>query len=182
MESTCKFCQKKFSKGQSLGAHTVTCPQNPKRRRTWKLPKFSEERKANLSNRMIQVAASKPGSYSMGGYNRGRIKPISYRGEILHGRWEVIFAQWLDSNSVVWRRPKIPFKYEFQGKTRSYFPDFYLPDLNLYVEVKGYETDRDRQKWSSVPNLLVIKAHEIEQIKSGKFSVGLLHKGNAQSS
>jgi hypothetical protein len=41
---------------------------------------------------------------------------------------------------------------------------------NLYVEVKGYETDRDRAKWRDFPKkLCIIKEAEIKQIRQGSF-------------
>jgi hypothetical protein len=42
--------------------------------------------------------------------------------------------------------------------------------MDLYVEVKGYETDRDRAKWRDFPkNLRIIKEAEIKQIRQGIF-------------
>jgi hypothetical protein len=56
---------------------------------------------------------------------------------------------------------------------RKYFPDFFLEDLNLYIEIKGYETDRDKAKWSQFPQRLrVIRKKEICDIQKGIF-VGL---------
>ena len=54
------------------------------------------------------------------------------------------------------------FEYEWENKIHLYFPDFYLPDYDIYIEVKGYERERDRCKWKVVPNLLVLKKKEIE--------------------
>jgi hypothetical protein len=40
----------------------------------------------------------------------------------------------------------------------------------MYIEVKGYETDRDRAKWLQFPkNLRIIKETEIKQIRQGCF-------------
>jgi len=51
--------------------------------------------------------------------------------------------------------------------------DFYIESKNVYVEVKGYETDRDRSKWLQFPEkLCIIKEKEIKQIREGCF-VGL---------
>ena len=52
-----------------------------------------------------------------------------------------------------------------------YFPDFYLEDLNLYIEVKGYERERDLTKWKVVNNLLVIKKSDISLIKENRFQI-----------
>jgi predicted nuclease of restriction endonuclease-like RecB superfamily len=58
---------------------------------------------------------------------------------------------------------------------RTYFPDFYIESLDLYVEIKGYETERDRAKWFQFPHkLVVLKLDEINQIKNGTFS-GLVY-------
>ena len=71
-------------------------------------------------------------------------------------------------------RPNKGFNYTWNGN-RTYFPDFYLPSLNLYVEVKGYETERDTAKWSQFPKkLFVIKAKEIKEIRKGIFNKATL--------
>ena len=60
--------------------------------------------------------------------------------------------------------------YEFDNKKSRYIPDFYLIDEDLYVEIKGYETDKDRAKWLYFPyKLLVLKAREL-------FELGVLSK------
>lgn len=46
---------------------------------------------------------------------------------------------------------------------------FYLPELDLYIEVKGYERERDLAKWKVVPNLRVFKLKEINAIKNNTF-------------
>ena len=65
------------------------------------------------------------------------------------------------------------FYYEWDGKLRRYYPDFYLPDYNFYIEVKGYERDRDLEKWKSKisEKLVIIKANEIKQIKKNNYNI-----------
>jgi hypothetical protein len=42
--------------------------------------------------------------------------------------------------------------------------------LDLYIEVKGYETDRDRAKWKYFPKKLrVIRSKDIKEIRKGCF-------------
>ena len=74
-----------------------------------------------------------------------------YNGVKFHGSWEVEYAKWLNKNSIKWRRPIETFTYQFEGKSRRYTPDFYLLDEQIYVEIKGYETEKDRAKWSQFP-------------------------------
>lgn len=60
-------------------------------------------------------------------------KPARYNGMCFRSKWEAELAKYLDSKSIRWY-------YEwkrFYFKDCSYLPDFYLPDYDLYVEVKG---------------------------------------------
>jgi hypothetical protein len=68
------------------------------------------------------------------------------------------------NNGIKCERNIKQFSYEWNG-VRKYNPDFYLPEYDMFVEIKGYETSRDLAKWSSVTNLIVIKGNEIEEIK-----------------
>lgn len=66
--------------------------------------------------------------------------------------WEVAMAQRLDSLEITWvRDPNMKLQYLTKGgRKRNYIPDFYLPDLDLYIEVKGYWTDRARHKMKDI--------------------------------
>ena len=47
-----------------------------------------------------------------------------------------------------------------------YIPDFYLPDTDEYIEVKGYETRRDAAKWAAFPHrLTVVKEADIRKLE-----------------
>jgi len=66
--------------------------------------------------------------------------------------WEVVMAQRLDELGVRWERNNtLKLEYVTRGKRkRKYIPDFYLPDYDLYIEVKGYWTDAARHKMKDV--------------------------------
>lgn len=92
-------------------------------------------------------------------------KVHEYNGEKFHGTWELKYAQWLDSQGIRWRRPKESFYYELEGIARRYTPDFYLIDEGCYVEIKGYETEKDRAKWNQFPlKLKVLKGKELKEM------------------
>ena len=130
----------------------------------------TEEAKQKISAAMKKAVLENPESYSSS--NRGRTRQIIVDGIKLQGQWEVDFYLWAKSAGLAPERPKEGFPYVWNG-LRTYFPDFYLPGLDLYVEVKGYETDRDRSKWLQFPKKLrIIKAAEIKQIRKNCF-VGL---------
>jgi len=53
-----------------------------------------------------------------------------------------------------------------------------LPLYNKYIEVKGYERERDICKWNDFPNeLVVFKLREIDLIKSNKLTKDILRDG-----
>lgn len=133
---------------------------------------YTEEQKKNHSDIMKRVVELNPDSYSKNNVV-GRVKNIDYNGVKLKGSWEVLVAKWLDSYQIKWGHETRYFEYEWNG-VRKYFPDFYLPEYDLYIEVKGYETERDIAKWRSLPNLIVFKLNEIKLIKNNKLDVGYL--------
>jgi hypothetical protein len=101
--------------------------------------------------------------YSNGWENSaGRTKKIKYTsliaGEVLlDGNWELKTAIYFDENKIIWRRNKKRFNYiDLNGKNRTYCPDFYLIDGNLYIEVKGYQTELDKTKWEQFSEKLEI--------------------------
>jgi hypothetical protein len=67
-------------------------------------------------------------------------------------------AKYLDSIGVNWKRNKKRFKYfnTLKNKEATYCPDFYIEDWATYLEVKGYETDLDKCKWSQFKEPLII--------------------------
>lgn len=72
---------------------------------------------------------------------------VKYQGVYLHSSWEVAYAKYLDEKNIKWERPKNGFSYEYDEKERLDYPDFYLPEKNQYIEVKGYKTEKDEVKW-----------------------------------
>lgn len=125
---------------------------------------WTEEQKRKHSDSMKKAVENHPDSYTKNNVV-GRVKNVEYNGVKFKGRWEVIVAKWLDQNRIKWLHEYKSFSYEWNG-IRKYYPDFYLPDFDLFLEVKGYETERDLAKWNSVSNLIVFKLNEIKKIKS----------------
>lgn len=133
--------------------------------------KWSDEEKRNHSSKMKQVVLDNPHSYNGTTKNRS-CKIYEYNGTKLTGTWEVMFAMWCDEHKIIWERPTTPIPYVWNGN-RLYYPDFYLPEYDFYIEVKGRKTDRDEAKWAAVKNLLVIEKHEIHQIKNRSYVLPL---------
>ena len=52
------------------------------------------------------------------------------------------------------------------GDKSTYCPDFFVHNWNSFIEVKGYETELDRCKWSQFnKNLLILRKNEIDEIR-----------------
>ena len=60
------------------------------------------------------------------------------------------------------------------GKTRSYAPDFYLPDFDVYLEIKGYWWGRDKEKMELViaqnphKRICIITKSEFDRLLQGE--------------
>lgn len=180
----CEFCGKAYTTKSSLNNHRLRCIQNPNRRIQIMTPEGKEKsRIANLlknqrqwndpeyrrrhQESMKRAVENNPESYTSS--NRGRTKQIEYDGIKFQGQWELDFYKWAKDQGLDPKRPDSGFPYQWNGQ-RTYFPDFYIDRFDTYVEVKGYETDRDRAKWQQFPKrLIIIKEQQIKEIRNGIF-------------
>ena len=89
----------------------------------------------------------------------------------MYSSWESIFANYLNQHNIKWIKNKKSFRYIFENEEHSYYPDFYLEDFNLYIEIKGQETEKDKAKYKSVKDLIVLKRNDIKKIKTGEFDI-----------
>lgn len=200
----CKFCGKEWEIKKSHTQHQNRCKLNPhsiasnqftkskqlgveyefdmsneaKQRRSKRSEKASEARwlkpdaKEKASIAMKKAVENNPESYTSS--NRGRVKQVEYNGLKFHGNWELKFYKYCKSNHIKCERLSQSFPYNWKKSSHSYFPDFYLPEYDVWVEVKGYKTERDDAKWSQFPfKHVVIMKNEIDSIKRGSFD---LHK------
>ena len=188
----CKYCNKECKNKKSLSSHQRWCPSNKERvytngmtgkkgtnqytkgakcseetrRKIGKASKkqvWTEERRARHSIAMKRAVEKNPDSYTSS--NRGRTKQIIFDGIKFQGTWELDYYRYCKSKNICIVRCTEGFHYEWNG-SRTYYPDFYLPDHNVYVEVKGYKTERDLAKWKHFPNQLkVIQKADIQAIR-----------------
>ena len=184
----CKFCDKEYTNSRGLKNHQVRCKENPDR----KLQQLTEEGRKKLSDsakkqmtdfykdeanrelwsiKMLKAVKDNPDSYSKNNVS-GRVKMYDINGTKVKGTWELEVAKYLNENDIEWTNDIEGIEYFWDNKIRLYFPDFYLPKENLYIEVKGYERERDHAKWEVVDNLIIIKDKEIKEIKNKEFKLG----------
>lgn len=103
-----------------------------------------------------------------GDWHIGLTKRIFENGVWFDSRWEVAYARHLTENKIAWVRNTAHFGYIFEGKSRRYFPDFYLPDTDEYIEIKGRERPKDQAKWDHFPKDKVLKILRYEDLKELK--------------
>lgn len=117
---------------------------------------------------MLTAVQNNPESYS----TRHNSKYIKIDDVSFDSSWEVLFYNWCFLNSIKCLRCQNYFLYTWEDNQRNYFPDFYLPELKVYVEIKGYETQQDLAKWSSVKEtLIILREKEIKRIKNNDFLI-----------
>jgi len=84
---------------------------------------------------------------------------------ILESSWEVIVAEYLDSKNIKWIRPGFIKWFDDEGKTRRYFPDFYLVDYDFYLDPKNpYCQDKDKEKIKKVSQFINLKVGLLDEI------------------
>lgn len=88
---------------------------------------WSEEGLRSLSDH-----AKKKG---LGGYRPHPNKGQKYKGIWFDSKWEVLVAKSLDENNVKWERPTEGLVWTDKGN--KYYPDFYLPEYNVYLDPKN---------------------------------------------
>jgi predicted nuclease of restriction endonuclease-like RecB superfamily len=67
-----------------------------------------------------------------------------YKNIWMRSNWERFFAKWCDINHINWTyEPK-----RFDLGNLTYAPDFYLPDLKLFIEIKGYWKPIAKKKYN----------------------------------
>jgi len=131
---------------------------------------LTESHKNKLKIAMRKAVLENPNSYSANNVS-GRTPIIEYNGFRLKGSWELLVAKWLDENNIKWTNIIEGFDYEWEGSKHIYYPDFYLLEYDKYIEVKGFERERDRCKWKVVNNLIIIKKDDITKIKNKEYKL-----------
>lgn len=81
--------------------------------------------------------------------------------------WEVACAERLDTLGVKWQRdPSIKLQYRCKKlRLRNYIPDFYLPEYDVYLEVKGYWTEAAKWKMKDIMQRFPNKIRLLESLE-----------------
>lgn len=83
-------------------------------------------------------------------------KKFKYKDIWFDSSWEVEIAKLMDSLNIEWVRSRkiIFFWFDLDNKKRRYYPDFYLPKYDLYLDPKNkYKYEQDKFKLEQVVSL-----------------------------
>jgi len=107
----------------------------------------------------------------------GRCKWFEVASQKVQGKWEQNVALKFEELHIKWVKLKTnqyTFEYTMDDKIRSYTPDFYLPDYDIYLEIKGRWWGRDKEKMNLVlekykdKKIIVIEKDNYEKILRGE--------------
>jgi len=123
--------------------------------------------KDNRSKRCLKCVAKIRGIKMKGiltnpkcGFGKGKY----YKKIWMRSSYEIAYAKYLDKNNIKWLYEPQTFDL---GNT-TYTPDFYLPKINTYIEIKGWFSPIARKKYQLFKNYY-------SQIK-----IKILYKNNLQ--
>lgn len=111
--------------------------QKLRERRLGKTYSFTDEQKRKCSLARINYLEN----------NSPHVKWFEVNGIKVQGNWERLVAETLVELGIIFSRVKLNYDVY-----RTYTPDFFLNDFNIYIEVKGWMKDRDIEKYSKVLN------------------------------
>lgn len=107
----------------------------------WTGRKHTEETKQKISEKMSICNKG------------GRCKWYSVGDQLVQGTWERNIGEELNRRGIRWYKIKTnshTLEYVMDGKKRHYTPDFYLPEHDLFLEIKGFWRGTDKQKMECV--------------------------------
>ena len=82
----------------------------------------------------------------MDGHKRITVHLSNNKDINVRSTWEMYLCHYLDANGIEFEYEPFFIEYLFNGKVHKYYPDFYIPEINLVIEVKpkcflGYDVN-----------------------------------------
>lgn len=193
----CAICNKKFNKKSHVASHWSVLHDSARKKPNLKgiaawnkglrkdtdkrVKKYANTISRKIQNKEIKHAHHIPTaterestSIRMSLHNPGgKCKWFEVNGIKVQGTWERDIAIKLSELNIQWEKPSTNadvWRYETEGKYHSYAPDFYLPSLNIWLEIKGYWWGNDKIKMEKIKKtyphrkLLIIEEEQYRDI------------------
>lgn len=91
--------------------------------------------------------------------------PYENKEVLLESSWEVRLAEFLIDNNIEWIRPPSMSWTDKNNVERLYWPDFYLPKYDLYLDPKNpYCMERDKDKLEALSKSIKLLVGNVEEI------------------
>lgn len=165
----CEFCQRECKSEIAYRSHKSLCPKNPNRKQpsygtkgkpSWnkglvgdpRCSQVGQEGKPHSEETKLKLSKiakeRKLGGYRPGAGRSKKFKVVdSYGNEAcLQSTYELKCSEILNGLNIKWTRPS-PLRYD----DKLYYPDFYLPEFDLYLDPKNdYLIGLDKEKIDKV--------------------------------
>lgn len=93
-------------------------------------------------------------------------KNFKYKDTLMRSSYELKVATWLDKNNIKWEYESEKCIHILKSG-RRYIIDFYLPELKIFIEVKGWWDNYSKEKFteaSKTKDIRIIDSKNIENI------------------
>jgi hypothetical protein len=157
-----------------------------------KLEKYGNEnynnrdkaKETNLEKYGVEFSAQNEKSFEKGQKTRFEIHQFKDTDLWYQGTYELDFIEkYHNKYPDLQRAPSI--KYKFEGKNKVYYPDFFIPLLNLIVEIKSsYLAERDKKEITAKKKATIANSFNYIMIVDKDYSLfeNLLNKYNVMIS
>ena len=108
--------------------------------------KETKELLSKIRSNYLAKAENAGGFKDVGWY---KIKNIENNEYVVRGLWEYNVAKKLNEQNILWIKNQYLY-YFINDIKKTYNPDFYLPELNEYIEVKGYFSKENKIKMDAI--------------------------------
>ena len=132
----------------------------------WQKPESAGKRKLQSSRACDLLEQGKVGPQAP--YRtEWKLNPFTGREEYMHSSWETRFLdECIERNIPVTKQHGIRIPYvDPNGVERVYIPDFLTLDRKTLYEVKGHETDTDREKWRATMTWCIQNEAHLEVVR-----------------
>jgi len=125
--------------------------------------------------RKIKLGKKVPTNSGKNCYLYGRVpehsKRVKYNNIKMRSSWEAKYAQYLDRQNIKWLYEPKAFELVVNKKETTYTPDFYLPETDEYIEIKGWWRDNSKIKFKVFKqqyNKIKIKVFGVQELRKLK--------------
>lgn len=92
-------------------------------------------------------------------------KNITYKNIKMDSQWEKKLAIYLDKKKIKWERPDFITWLDNEGIERKYFPDFFLPEYEIYLDPKNpLLMETQKEKLDIIKNKITLIYGDIDDV------------------